>query len=50
MSKIRMVWNQRNARLLKWVKWEKDLDNKASVRYLNKVGMTKNLGYLHIGC
>jgi RNA-directed DNA polymerase len=28
------VWRQLNARLLKWVKWEKDLYKKASVRYL----------------
>jgi len=31
---MRMVWYQLNARLLKWVKWEKDLYKKASVRYL----------------
>lgn len=31
---MRIVWNQLNARLLKWVKWEKDLYKKASVRYL----------------
>ena len=31
---MRTVWNQLNARLLKWVKWEKDLYKKASVRYL----------------
>ena len=31
---IRTVWNQLNARLLKWVKWEKDLYKMASVRYL----------------
>ena len=31
---MRMVWNQLNARLLKWVKWEKDLYKMASVRYL----------------
>ncbi len=28
------VWRQPNERLLKWVKWEKDLYKKASVRYL----------------
>ena len=28
------VWRQLNERLLKWVKWEKDLYKKASVRYL----------------
>ena len=31
---MRTVWNQLNARLLKWVKWEKDLYKMASVRYL----------------
>ena len=31
---MRMVWFGLNARLLKWVKWEKDLYKKASVRYL----------------
>jgi group II intron reverse transcriptase/maturase len=31
---LRSVWNLLNARLLKWVKWEKDLYKKASVRYL----------------
>src|SRR5690554_269915 len=31
---MRIVWNQLNARLLKWVKWEKDLYKVASVRYL----------------
>ena len=31
---MRIVWNQLNARLLKWVKWEKGLYKKASVRYL----------------
>lgn len=31
---MRNVWNQLNARLLKWVKWEKDLYKKAAVKYL----------------
>lgn len=31
---MREVWNQLNHRLLKWVKWEKGLYKKASVRYL----------------
>jgi len=36
---MRIVWNQLNARLLKWVNpiaigWEKDLYKMASVRYL----------------
>jgi len=33
-SDIRDVWQQLNARLLKWVKWEKGLYKKASVIYL----------------
>lgn len=32
----RYVWNQLNARLLKWVKWEKGLYKMASVRWLQK--------------
>ena len=31
---MRVVWKQLNARLLKWVKWEKDLYKKAAIRYL----------------
>ncbi len=31
---MRIVWYQLNARLLKWVKWEKDLYKMASVKYL----------------
>lgn len=31
---MRQVWHQLNARLLKWVKWEKGLYKKAAVRYL----------------
>jgi len=31
---MRIVWNQLNARILKWVKWEKDLYKMGSVRYL----------------
>ncbi len=30
----RYIWNQLNARLLKWVKWEKGLYKIASVRWL----------------
>jgi RNA-directed DNA polymerase len=33
-SDMRFVWTQLNARLLKWVKWEKDLYKKAAVNYL----------------
>lgn len=32
----REIWNQLNARLLKWVKWEKGLYKMASVRWLQK--------------
>jgi RNA-directed DNA polymerase len=32
----REIWNQLNTRLLKWVKWEKGLYKKASVRWLKK--------------
>jgi hypothetical protein len=31
---MRFVWNQLNARQLKWVKWEKGLYKMASVKYL----------------
>jgi RNA-directed DNA polymerase len=31
---MRRIWNQLNARLLKWVKWEKGLFKMASVRWL----------------
>ncbi len=31
---MRLVWKQLNARLLKWVKWEKDLNKKATIKYL----------------
>lgn len=31
---MRYIWNQVNARLLKWVKWEKDLYKYAAVRWL----------------
>jgi group II intron reverse transcriptase/maturase len=33
-SDMANVWRQLNARLLKWVKWEKDLYKMASIRYL----------------
>lgn len=33
-EQIRYVWNQLNARLLKWVKWEKGLYKMAAVRWL----------------
>lgn len=32
----RYIWNQLNARILKWVKWEKGLYKMASVRWLKK--------------
>jgi len=31
---MRYVWNQLNARLLKWVKWEKGLYKYAAIRWL----------------
>lgn len=31
---MRSVWNSLNARLQKWVKWEKDLSKKKAMRYL----------------
>lgn len=34
---MRYVWNQLNARLLKWVKWEKGLYKYASVHWLKQV-------------
>jgi hypothetical protein len=33
-SDMRQVWRQLNLRLLKWVKWEKDLYKQSSIRYL----------------
>jgi|SRR6267378_2950773 len=33
---MRYIWNQLNARLLKWVKWEKGLYRMASLRWLQK--------------
>jgi group II intron reverse transcriptase/maturase len=33
---MRYIWNQLNARLLKWVKWEKGLYKMASLRWLQK--------------
>ena len=31
---MRLVWRQLNARLLKWVKWEKDFSKKRAVSFL----------------
>lgn len=36
MAHTRYIWNQLNARLLKWVKWEKGLYKMASLRWLQK--------------
>jgi RNA-directed DNA polymerase len=33
---MRYIWNQLNARLLKWVKWEKGLYKYASIRWLKQ--------------
>lgn len=44
---MRYVWNQLNARLLKWVKWEKGLYKYASIRWLKqKYKQNPNL-FLH---
>jgi group II intron reverse transcriptase/maturase len=34
---MRYVWNQLNARLLKWVKWEKGMYKYASIRWLKNI-------------
>lgn len=46
-SDIRNVWRQLNERLLKWVKWEKGLYKKASVRYLKTKHKEKINLFLH---
>lgn len=46
-SDIRNVWRQLNERLLKWVKWEKGLYKKASVRYLKTKHKEKPDLFLH---
>jgi RNA-directed DNA polymerase len=46
-SDIRNVWRQLNARLLKWVKWEKGLYKKASVSYLKTKHKEKPDLFLH---
>jgi RNA-directed DNA polymerase len=46
-SDIRDVWRQLNERLLKWVKWEKGLYKKASVRYLKTKYKEKPDLFLH---
>jgi len=38
---MRDVWRQLNARLLKWVKWEKDFGKKRALRYL-RIGYKQN--------
>jgi group II intron reverse transcriptase/maturase len=38
---MRRIWNQLNARLLKWVKWEKDLGKKKALCYL-RTGYKEN--------
>jgi RNA-directed DNA polymerase len=43
---IRRIWHQLNVQLLKWIKWEKGLYKKASVKYLQtKYKETPNLFY-----
>ena len=46
-SDIRNVWRQLNERLLKWIKWEKGLYKKASVRYLKTKHKEKPDLFLH---
>ena len=36
-NELRFVWRQLNIRLLKWVKWEKDLNKKKAAAYLRAV-------------
>jgi RNA-directed DNA polymerase len=44
---MRIVWNQLNARLLKWVKWEKDLYKMAAVCYLKTKHKERPNLFLH---
>ncbi len=46
-SDLQNVWRQLNERLLKWVKWEKGLYKKASVRYLKTKHKGKPNLFLH---
>ena len=46
-SDLQNVWRQLNERLLKWVKWEKGLYKKASVRYLKTKHKEKLDLFLH---
>jgi RNA-directed DNA polymerase len=46
-SDLQNVWRQLNERLLKWVKWEKGLYKKASVRYLKTKHKEKPNLFLH---
>jgi group II intron reverse transcriptase/maturase len=46
-SDMREVWRQLNARLLKWVKWEKGLYKKASIRYLKTKYQERPNLFLH---
>jgi group II intron reverse transcriptase/maturase len=46
-SDLQNVWRQLNERLLKWVKWEKGLYKKASVRYLKTKHKEKPDLFLH---
>jgi predicted metal-dependent TIM-barrel fold hydrolase len=44
---LQNVWRQLNERLLKWVKWEKGLYKKASIRYLKTKYKEKPNLFLH---
>ncbi len=46
-SDLQNVWRQLNERLLKWIKWEKGLYKKASVRYLKTKYKEKPDLFLH---
>lgn len=46
-SDLQNVWRQLNERLLKWIKWEKGLYKKASVRYLKTKHKEKPDLFLH---
>ena len=44
---MRQVWNSLNARLLKWVKWEKYYGKKKSIRYLKAIFKEKPVLFAH---
>jgi group II intron reverse transcriptase/maturase len=44
---MRQVWNQLNVRLLKWVKWEKDLGKKRALSYVRAKYKTNSTLFEH---